>query len=151
MRLPLLALTAAYAIGVTAAVAQTNATPAKTPMVVYKTPTCGCCANWVTYMEKNGFAPTVINLPDTSRERENRRVPANLGSCHTAVVGNYVIEGHVPVEDVKKMIREKLPILGLAAPGMPAGSPGMDVPNSPPYDVIAFTKAGKTSVVATHK
>jgi len=151
MRFSKIALAAVYAAGVTTAVAQTKATPAKTPMMVYKTPTCGCCANWVAYMEKNGFAATVVNMPDTSAQRAKAGVPSNLGSCHTATVQGYAIEGHVPVEDVKRMLREKKPIAGLAAPGMPAGSPGMDVPNSPAFDVIAFDKQGKTTVYATHK
>jgi hypothetical protein len=78
-------------------------------------------------------------------------VPARLASCHTTLVGGYVIEGHVPLEDVRRLLKEKPAVVGLAAPGMPAGSPGMDVPNSPPYDVLAFDKAGATRVFATHQ
>jgi hypothetical protein len=102
-------------------------------------------------MEANGFKATVVNMPDTSAERAKRGVPANLASCHTAVIGQYVIEGHVPAADVKRMLREKIAVLGLSAPGMPAGAPGMDVPNSPSYDVIAFDKQGRTTVFATHR
>jgi hypothetical protein len=78
-------------------------------------------------------------------------VPAELGSCHTTVVGGYAVEGHVPAADIKRLLREKPAIVGLSAPGMPAGSPGMDVPNSPAYEVVAFDKQGRTTVFATHK
>jgi hypothetical protein len=151
MRLPLLAGAALYALGTVTLVAQAKATPAKTTLVVYKTPTCGCCGNWVQYMEANGFKATVVDMSDTSTERARRGVPAHLASCHTAVVGRYVIEGHVPAADVKRLLREKPDVVGLSAPGMPAGAPGMDVPNSPPYDVVSFDKQGHRTVFATHR
>jgi hypothetical protein len=151
MRLPVLAGLAAYALGTATLVAQAKATPAQTPITVYKTPTCGCCAKWVEHMEANGFKATVVNMPDTSGERAKRGVPAKLGSCHTAVVGTYAIEGHVPASDVKRLLREKPALVGLAAPGMPAGSPGMDVPNSPAYEIVAFDRQGRTTVFATHR
>jgi hypothetical protein len=102
-------------------------------------------------MEANGFKATVFNVPDTSAERARRGVPAQLGSCHTAVVDRYAIEGHVPAADIKRLLREKASIAGLAAPGMPAGSPGMDVPNSPAFEVLTFDKQGRTTVYATHR
>jgi hypothetical protein len=121
-------------------------------LVVFKTPTCGCCTKWVEYMEKNGFTAKVTNMPDLSAVKEQNGVTQRLSSCHTTLVGGYVIEGHVPAEDVRRLLKEKpAGIAGLAAPGMPAGSPGMDVPNTPSYDIIAFDKAGKTSVYATHR
>jgi hypothetical protein len=117
---------------------------------VYKSPTCGCCANWVRYMEGNGFTASTTNVADLTPIKVRNNVPSPLASCHTTLVGGYVIEGHVPVDDIRRLLQEKPAILGLAAPGMPAGSPGMDVPNSPAFDVIAFEKNGKTSVFARH-
>ena len=134
-----------------AAFAQTKAAPAQTQVAVYKSPTCGCCGKWVEHMNANGFAATTTNMPDVAPVKTKHGVPAHLYSCHTSLVGGYVIEGHVPAEDIRRLLREKPAIVGLAAPGMPAGSPGMDVPNSPAYDVIAFDKAGKTTVFASHK
>jgi len=117
---------------------------------VYKSPTCGCCAKWVQYMQANGFTATVTDLTDMASIKTQNGVPARAQSCHTTLVGGYVIEGHVPVEDVRRLLKEKPAVVGLAAPGMPAGSPGMDVPNSPPYDVVSFDKNGKTTAFATH-
>jgi hypothetical protein len=118
---------------------------------VFKTPTCGCCQNWVEYMKANGFTAKVTNMPDVSSVKMQNGLPPRLASCHTTLVGGYVIEGHVPVEDVRRLLKEKpAGIAGIAAPGMPAGSPGMDVPNSPAYQIIAFDKTGRTSVYATH-
>jgi hypothetical protein len=131
--------------------AQTKAGSAKPQVAVYKTPTCGCCGKWVEHMQAAGFAATTTNMPDPGPIKAKYGVPAQLQSCHTSMVGGYVIEGHVPAEDIRRLLKEKPAILGLAAPGMPAGSPGMDVPNSPAYDVIAFDKAGRTRVFATHK
>ena len=123
-----------------------KATPAKPHLSVYKSPTCGCCAKWVEHMQANGFTATVTNMPDLTAVKTDKGIPSHLNSCHTAVVGRYVVEGHVPAADVKRLLRERPAAVGLAAPGMPAGSPGMDVPNSPPYDVIAFDKNGGTKV-----
>jgi hypothetical protein len=132
------------------AIAQTKAAVAKPHVTVYKTPTCGCCGKWVEHMQASGFAATATNLPDLAEIKAKHRVPASLQSCHTSLVGGYVIEGHVPAEDIKRLLRERPAIVGLAAPGMPAGSPGMDVPHSPAFDVLAFDKDGKTRVYATH-
>ena len=133
-----------------AAPAKQTATPAKAQVTVYKSPTCGCCGKWVEHMEANGFAATTTNIPDVAPIKAKHGVPARLHSCHTSLVGGYVIEGHVPAEDIRRLLREKPAIVGLAAPGMPAGSPGMDVPNSPAYDVLAFDKDGNTKVFASH-
>jgi hypothetical protein len=162
-RVQAVVLAAAVIAGNVVAYGQTKAQPAVKPappkpatqalpqLVVFKTPTCGCCANWVQHMEKNGFTAKVTNMPDLSAVKEQNGVTQRLSSCHTTLVGGYVIEGHVPAEDVRRLLKEKpAGIAGLAAPGMPAGSPGMDVPNSPAYQIIAFDKAGKTSVYATH-
>src|SRR6266851_581118 len=132
-----------------AAFGQTKAA-SKPDVAVYKSPTCGCCGKWVEYMETKGFTTRVTSLPNVAPVKIQNKVPARLQSCHTSLVGGYVIEGHVPAEDIRRLLRERPAILGLAAPGMPAGSPGMDVPNSPPYEVLAFGKDGRTTVYATH-
>jgi hypothetical protein len=144
-------LLAAVALSHTA-VAQTKkaAAAAKPRVAVYKSPTCGCCEKWVEHMNASGFAATATNLPDVTPVKTKNGVPAALHSCHTSLVGGYVIEGHVPADDIKRLLKERPAIVGLAAPGMPAGSPGMDVPQSPAYEVVAFDKTGKTYVFAKH-
>jgi hypothetical protein len=141
----------ALAFAAPAAHAQ-KAAAAKPHMIVYKSPTCGCCAKWVDYVQANGFTAAVTNMPDVTPVKIAHKLPPRLASCHTTLINGYVIEGHVPVEDVRRLLKQKpANVAGLAAPGMPAGSPGMDVPGSPPYDVLAFDKSGATSVYATHR
>ncbi|PKO72069.1 MAG: metal-binding protein [Betaproteobacteria bacterium HGW-Betaproteobacteria-14] len=116
-------------------------------VVMHKDPNCGCCGKWAEHLEASGFK--VITVPERDMQAVKTRlgVPQRLGSCHTAKVGNYVIEGHVPAATIKRLLSEKPAVRGLAAPGMPLASPGMDVPgNKDPYDVIAFDRAGKTRV-----
>jgi hypothetical protein len=145
-------LAVALAMASPAAHAPQKTAADKPHMLVYKSPTCGCCAKWVEYMQANGFTAAVTNMPDVTPVKITHKLPPRLASCHTTLINGYVIEGHVPVEDVRRLLKEKpANVAGLAAPGMPAGSPGMDVPNSPPYDVLAFDKAGATRVYATHR
>jgi len=118
--------------------------PAAVEGKVYLTPTCGCCGKWVEHMNAAGFKMTREVTTDMSTVAAHRKVPESLHSCHTAVIGQYVIEGHVPADLVRKLLKEQPKIVGLAAPGMPAGSPGMDVPNSPPYTIVAFRADGTT-------
>jgi hypothetical protein len=120
-------------------------------VTVVRDPGCGCCLGWVAHMQKAGFKTTVTE--SARRIQDTPGVPASARSCHTATVDGYLVEGHVPVEDVRKMLRERPNIAGIAAPGMPAGSPGMEMPGGQvqAYDVIAFDKAGKTSVFASHR
>jgi hypothetical protein len=115
---------------------------------VHKTPTCGCCADWVKHLRTNGFEVVVHDIPSTAAEQQRLGVPANLQSCHTAEVDGYVIEGHVPADLVRRLLSERPQIAGLAVPGMPAGSPGMEMGYKEPYEVIAFEKSGRTSVYA---
>jgi hypothetical protein len=115
-------------------------------ITVYKDAGCQCCVKWVAHLNKNGFLATATDVPDMDEVKKNLRVPAALQSCHTAVVGKYVIEGHVPAEDIRKLLASKEAIQGLAAPGMPMGSPGMEGGKTDHYDVIAFTNTGKTRV-----
>ena len=118
-------------------------------MEVYKTPTCGCCGKWVEHVKTAGFTPAVHELADLSGVKTKAGVPANLQSCHTALVAGYVIEGHVPADVIQQLLRERPKIAGLAVPGMPIGSPGMEQgARTDPYEVIAFTKDGKTSTYA---
>jgi len=120
-------------------------------VVVYKSPTCGCCKEWVNHMRDNGFTVEVHDRNDLIQIKRQLGVPGNLQSCHTAKVGGYVIEGHVPASDVKRLLDENLQVAGLTAPGMPMGSPGMDMgPRKDVYDVLTFTRSGKTDVFATH-
>jgi hypothetical protein len=118
-------------------------------ITVYKTPTCGCCKDWVAHLAKNGFAPTVHDMDDIAPIKRAMGIPKELESCHTAVVGRYSIEGHVPADLIQTLISgASKNIAGLAVPGMVAGSPGMETGQKQPYDVIAFTRDGKTSVFA---
>jgi hypothetical protein len=120
---------------------------AATKIVVYKSPTCGCCKAWVTYVEKNGFTAEVHDVDDVTPYKKKHGVPDKMASCHTAIAGGYVIEGHVPADLIQRVLKEKPAIVGLATPGMPQSAPGMDM-GKVPYEVIAFTKEGKTSVYA---
>jgi len=124
--------------------------PAAQPLVkVWKTPSCGCCGKWVQHMESAGFRVEVTDVDDVDPIKKANGLPLKLASCHTALVGGYVVEGHVPASDVRRLLREKPTMLGLAAPGMPAGSPGMDVPGSPPYQVLGVARDGTTTVYST--
>jgi hypothetical protein len=118
-------------------------------MTVYKTPTCGCCGKWVEYMRAAGFDVEVQDLNDLSAIKKKLGVPQEMSTCHTAKVGRYVLEGHVPVEPVRRLLKERpTTIIGLAVPGMPWGSPGMEVPGAQthPYSVLTFDSTGRTTV-----
>jgi hypothetical protein len=117
-------------------------------VVVYKSPTCGCCGKWIDHMEKAGFAVDVKNRSDLGPIKAEYGVPRHLQSCHTAEVGGYLVEGHVPPDLIQRMLDEKPDIRGLAVPGMPMGSPGMEGPHKDEYDVLAIGKDGRTKVYA---
>ena len=140
---------------VAAAVSVAGVTFAQKPaptVQVYKSPTCGCCANWVAHLQQHGFTTRVTETDDVAAIKAQRGVPARVQSCHTAVVDGYVIEGHVPAADVQRLLKERPAVVGIAVPGMPIGSPGMEVPGQKPqkYDVVAFDKQGQTRVFASH-
>jgi hypothetical protein len=126
--------------------------PKPTSITVYKDPSCGCCTKWVDHLRANGFAPEVHDRSDMDALKDSLGVPATLRSCHTAVVGKFVIEGHVPAADVKRLLSAKpAKTVGVAVPGMPAGSPGMEMgARVDRYDVIAFAPGGATRVFARH-
>lgn len=121
---------------------------APVPITVYKSPSCGCCKKWVEHLGAHGFAVTAKDMEDLDEVKATFGVPAELQSCHTATVGKYVIEGHVPADVIQKMLKEKPAIAGLAVPGMPMGSPGMEGGGADPYEVVAFDRKGKRSVYA---
>ncbi|ANY62095.1 Twin-arginine translocation pathway signal [Comamonas aquatica] len=128
------------------------ASPAKIPMEVWKDPNCGCCKDWIVLMEQAGFAVTVHDSGN-SAVRAKLGLPVQYGSCHTALVGGYLVEGHVPAADVHKLLKDKPKALGITVPGMPIGSPGMDGPEyggrKDPYDVLLVTKSLMGSNVST--
>ena len=118
-------------------------------MTVYKTEACGCCLKWIDHLETNGLEVEVVNVASTAPTREHFGVPPQLLSCHTGSIDGYWVEGHVPADLIEKLMAEKpTHILGLSAPGMPLGSPGMESPNPVQYDVIAYHIDGTTSVYA---
>lgn len=119
-------------------------------VTVYKSPTCGCCTGWVKHMEKNGFKVKTHDVEDVTPYKQRYGVSPSLASCHTAVVDGYVIEGHVPAGDIRRLLKERPKIAGLAVPGMPASSPGMDAPGNIPYDTLAIEKNGGTRIYARH-
>ena len=128
------------------------ATLGPTPITVYKSSTCGCCTKWVDHLRANGFAPTVHDEEAMDRIKDDLGVPADVRSCHTALVEKYLIEGHVPASDIHRLLTERPKVAGLAVPGMPPSTPGMQMPGAPiePYEVVSFTAAGATTVYARH-
>lgn len=134
--------------------AATRAWAAERPLVeVWKSPTCGCCKDWIAHLEANGFGVKVNDVGNTGM-RGRLGIPVALGSCHTAIVGGYAIEGHVPARDIQRLLAERPSAIGLAVPGMPIGSPGMDGPvyggRRDRYDVLLLRNDGSTAVFASH-
>jgi hypothetical protein len=118
---------------------------------VFKNPSCGCCAAWVDHMLAAGFSLNVTEVDDTSVARKRYGLPDRFGSCHTAVVGGYVVEGHVPATDVKKLLAMKPVAIGLAVPGMPVGSPGMEMGSrKDPYQVLLVATDGRERLFSTY-
>lgn len=116
---------------------------AELPVVhVYKSPTCGCCADWVTHMEEAGFRTEVQDMHNVAPIKARAGVPNHLHSCHTALIGDYVVEGHVPADVIRRLLAEKPNVTGIAVPGMPMGSPGMEGPYEDRYDIVAFQHGG---------
>ena len=146
----IIAVAALIAFPLKAAAPTTHSATTPTLITVYKDPDCGCCKAWVEYMRKHGYRVDTKDTRDLDQINATFGVPAALAGCHTALVGGYIISGHVPAEDIARLLKQKPKIAGLAVPGMPAGSPGMEGPPPVHFQVIAFTKSGKTSVWATH-
>ena len=139
------------ALAVAMLVPQTAARAQQTPAIeVYKTPTCGCCNKWVEHLRNNGFTVRTVNLDRLADVKARHGVPSRVQSCHTGLIDGYVIEGHVPASDIHALLKKRPSVVGLALPGMPIGSPGMEGPNARPYDVVTFDKQGRSEVFATH-
>ena len=124
-------------------------------ITVYKSPTCGCCKNWISHLKNSslkemGFKIKVIDSTNMSLIKDKYGVPSGARSCHTAVINDYVIEGHVPAADIIKLLKEKRNVAGLAVPGMPMGSPGMEGHRVDKYSVYEFDKQGKATVVTQY-
>ena len=135
------------------ALAESTAVPAGPLVQVWKDPNCGCCKDWVAYLEKNGFTTQVFDTGNTA-VRARLGLAQKYGSCHTAMVGGYVIEGHVPAREIQRLLKEKPQALGLSVPRMPVGSPGMDGPEyggrKDPYDVLLVAKDGSATVFQSY-
>jgi len=119
-------------------------------ITVYKSPTCGCCSKWADHLRKEGFKVKTENTNNMKSVKSMAGVEPKLASCHTALIDGYVIEGHVPAADIKRLLKERPKVKGLSAPGMPMGSPGMEAPRKQAYQVLSFDKDGKTAVFAQH-
>lgn len=121
------------------------------PITVWKHPDCGCCKEWVAHLQQNGFRVMAHDVKETTPIRSRLGMPAKFGSCHTAQLGPYVVEGHVPAREIKRLLRERLQAVGLAVPGMPVGSPGMEVDDSQDaYDVLLVMADGKSRVYQSY-
>ncbi|MGR8931730.1 MAG: DUF411 domain-containing protein [Gammaproteobacteria bacterium] len=121
-------------------------------ITVYRSPTCGCCGKWIEHVKQHHFSVKDIVSDDMQAVKQKFGVPANLASCHTAVVEGYVVEGHVPAVDIEKLLETKPDVVGISAPGMPMGSPGMEMGGrADDFDVVSFDKAGQVEVFAKHK
>lgn len=150
------AVMTALAVSVMSVFLVQAAAPQSLPLIsVYKSPTCGCCSKWVEHLRQSGFVVKTTMLTDAQLAafKAQQRVPAQVHSCHTALVDGYVIEGHVPSADIRRLLRERPAIAGLAVAGMQRGSPGMEVFGAPPqtYSVLAFDKQGTLRVFASRR
>jgi hypothetical protein len=141
----------ALALTTGAASSSGTGTIAKKPIItVYKDPDCGCCKSWIEHLIKHGYRVDAKDTPQMTEIKRTLGVPDGLSACHTAVVNGYLIEGHVPAADIARLLKEKPRVAGLAVPGMPMGSPGMEGTRSQHYQVLSFDKAGKTKVFASY-
>jgi hypothetical protein len=145
---------AALSLGAAALLAPAAMAQTRPQLEVWKDPNCGCCKDWVAHMQASGFA---VKVHDSGNSAARRRLgmPDKLGSCHTALVGGYAIEGHVPAREVQRLLKERPAALGLAVPGMPVGSPGMDGAiygeRKDPYDVLLVSRSGGTRVYQSYR
>jgi hypothetical protein len=121
-------------------------------MTVYKSPTCGCCTDWVEYVEEHGYTVEVEMVDDIAIVKNEHNIPQSVWSCHTALVDGYIVEGHVPIAEIERLLTERPEVAGIAVPRMPIGSPGMEVSGSSaePFDVVTFDASGTTEVFASY-
>ncbi len=144
MKLNRYALLVISLLGASAAMAQA------TVVEVFKSPYCGCCGKWVEHLQQNGFKVNAHDVEDVPAVRQKLGMPDRLGSCHTAKIGGYVVEGHVPATDIQRLLKEKPKALGLSVPSMPPGSPGMESSKPIPYQTLLVQTDGSTRVFAQH-
>lgn len=144
MKLNRYALLLISLLGASAAMAQA------TVVEVFKSPYCGCCGKWVEHMRQNGFEVKAHDVEDVPAVRQKLGMPDRLGSCHTAKIGGYIVEGHVPAADIQRLLKEKPKALGLSVPSMPPGSPGMESSKPIPYQTLLVQSDGSTRVFAQH-
>ncbi|MHB1428671.1 MAG: DUF411 domain-containing protein [Rhodocyclaceae bacterium] len=144
MKLNRYALLVISLLGASAAMAQA------TVVEVFKSPYCGCCGKWVEHLQQNGFKVNAHDVEDVPAVRQKLGMPDRLGSCHTAKIGGYVVEGHVPATDIQRLLKEKPKALGLSVPSMPPGSPGMESSKPIPYQTLLVQSDGSTRVFAQH-
>jgi hypothetical protein len=144
MKLNRYALLLISLLGASAAMAQATA------VEVFKSPYCGCCGKWVEHLQQNGFKVNAHDVEDVPAVRQKLGMPDRLGSCHTAKIGGYVVEGHVPATDIQRLLKEKPKALGLSVPSMPPGSPGMESSKPIPYQTLLVQSDGSTRVFAQH-
>lgn len=137
-------------IGGALALAAAPAVASDRRMTAYKTPWCGCCDGWVVHMRAAGWTVEVVEREDLAPIRARYGVPNRYAGCHTAVVGPYAVEGHVPASDVARLLRERPEAVALAAPGMPAGSPGMEAAGREPYVTLLIDRSGRATVFGRH-
>jgi hypothetical protein len=145
-----LAGAAALAVRSASAAVPLRAAVARPPVTVYKDASCGCCRKWIEHMQAGGFTVDAHDSADMDALKDHYGVPSGVRSCHTALVGSYVVEGHVPAADVDRLLKEQPKVAGLSVPGMVVGSPGMEGSVSKPYTVLAFQKTGATTSFASH-
>lgn len=144
----------ALAAGATAGLAAAAGRPV---VEVWKTPTCGCCKDWIKHLQANGFEVKTHDVSDAVKRDTRQRLGLadQFGSCHTALVGGYLLEGHVPAREIQRLLKDKPRALGLAVPGMPIGSPGMDGPEyggrKDPYDVLLVQRGGTSSIYQSYR
>lgn len=132
------------------ATARASVVPAGTTITVYKSPTCGCCGKWEDHMRSAGFTVKSVPTNDLDAVKKTHAIPMNMQSCHTGLVNGYIVEGHAPAADIARMLDEKPDIRGIAVPGMPAGSPGMEGAWRDAYDVVTLPKSGTSTVWSRH-
>lgn len=145
-----LTLIAVVALGTGMAQAEPAPATSPIPVTVYKTPNCGCCTLWAEHLQDNGFDVDVKMVSETGSLRAQLGIPERLASCHTAVVGDYWVEGHVPADQVTRLLEEHpVHIRGIAAPGMPLGSPGMEAPGATSFEVVSFDDRGRVELYET--
>lgn len=131
---------------------ETEIYPGPLKIIVYRSPSCNCCEGWMKHLTKHGFQIQEVKAEDMEVIKQKYNLPAKLASCHTAIINGYVIEGHVPADDIKRFLKQKPNLLGLSVPEMPIGTPGMDTGNQKePFEVVSFSKTGTSTTFRQYK